>query len=86
MTLYDFRCEYCQGTVREKILDREPISHHRGIVVLEKVPIGVCDHCGAHYYAAPVLKRGEAILTSASPPSAILEVPLATFFDKSIVT
>lgn len=77
--LYDFPCEYCQGTVREQILDREPISHHRGIVILEKAPIGVCDHCGAHYYAAPVLKRVEAILTSGSPPQATVEVPVETY-------
>ena len=57
MSLYDFPCEYCEGTVRERVLEREPISHHRGIVVLEAVPIGVCDRCGAHYYAAPILKR-----------------------------
>jgi YgiT-type zinc finger domain-containing protein len=62
MTMYDFQCEYCTGTVIQRLLDREPISHHRGIVVLEKVPIGVCDHCGAHYYSAPVMKRAESNL------------------------
>ena len=79
MSLYDFRCEYCEGTVREQRVDREPISHHRGIVVLENVPIGVCDHCGAHYYAAPVLKRVESILTTTHPPSRTLEVPVETY-------
>lgn len=64
MALYDIPCEYCDGTVREHLIDREPISHHRGIVILEDVPIGVCDHCGAHYYAADVLHRVEGIMTS----------------------
>ena len=79
MSLYDFGCEYCEGTVCERILDREPISHHRGIVVLENVPVGVCDHCGAHYYAAPVLKRVESILTATAPPPRTLEVPCEVY-------
>ena len=79
MNLYDFPCEYCDGVVRQRIVDREPVSHHRGIVVLENVPVGVCDHCGAHYYAAPVLKRVESILTSASPPARTIQVPVETF-------
>lgn len=79
MSLYDFACEYCEGVVRERTLDSEPISHHRGIVVLESVPIGVCDHCGAHYYAAAVLKRVESILTTETPPVRTLEVPVETY-------
>ncbi|MFH0979960.1 MAG: YgiT-type zinc finger protein [Planctomycetota bacterium] len=79
MSLYEFACEYCEGTVRERIIDREPIGHHRGIVVLENVPIGVCDRCGARYYAAPVLKRVESILTSTTPAARTLQVPLETY-------
>ncbi len=79
MSLYDFRCEYCEGTVRERIIDREPISHHRGIAVLENVPVGVCEHCGAHYYAASVLKRVESILTSPTPPGRTMQVPVEAY-------
>ena len=77
--LYDFPCEYCDGTVRQRIVALEPVSHHRGIVVLENAPVGVCDRCGAHYYAASVLKRVESILTSTSPPSRTLQIPVETF-------
>jgi YgiT-type zinc finger domain-containing protein len=79
MSLYDFHCEYCDGIVREQIVDREPITHHRGIVVLENAPIGVCDKCAAHYYAAPVLKRVEQILTSSTPPATMIQVPLVAY-------
>lgn len=79
MSLYDFRCEYCEGTVRERVVDREPISHHRGIAILENVPVGICDHCGAHYYAAAVLKRVEAILMSQSPPKRTMQIPVDAF-------
>ncbi len=79
MNLYGFRCEYCEGTVREQVLEREPITHHRGIVILENVPIGVCDRCGAHYHAAQILHRVEDILKSGSSPKRTLEVPIEAF-------
>lgn len=79
MILNEFQCEYCEGTVRERVLDREPINHHRGIVILENVPLGVCDKCGAHYYPAGVMKRVEAILTSNTPPARTLSVPVESF-------
>ena len=79
MSLYDFDCEYCDGVVRERIVDREPISHDRGIVILENVPIGVCDRCSAHYYAAPVLGRVDSILTANRAPTRTLEVPVETY-------
>jgi YgiT-type zinc finger domain-containing protein len=79
MKLYGFQCEYCEGTVVERMVDREPINHPRGIVVLENVPIGVCDRCGAHYYAAAVLKRAEAILKSPTPPIRTVEVPVEVY-------
>jgi YgiT-type zinc finger domain-containing protein len=79
MTMYDFPCEYCNGTVRQRVVAREPISHHRGIVVLENVPIGVCDQCGAHYFAAEVIHRVEDILTSSRPPDRTIQVPIENF-------
>ena len=44
--MYDFRCEHCAGTVRERRSDREAIRHKGSFVILEDVPIGVCDNCG----------------------------------------
>ncbi len=79
MSLYDFPCEYCGGVVREQILEREPISLHCGIVILENVPIGVCDHCAAHYYAAAVLRRVEAVLKSGAPSGRSVQIPVETF-------
>jgi YgiT-type zinc finger domain-containing protein len=92
MSHYDFQCEYCDGMVRERVIEREPISLSRGIVILEHVPIGVCDRCSAHYYAAPVLRRAESVLappgSSPAPggpsdprPPRTLPVPIADFRD-----
>ena len=55
--MYDFPCEHCSGTVREKRLDREAIRHKNGFVILEDVPVGVCDQCGTRYFHASVLRR-----------------------------
>ncbi|MBN1489990.1 MAG: YgiT-type zinc finger protein [Phycisphaerae bacterium] len=77
--MYDFPCEYCSGTVREQRLDREVLNHARGVVILENAPIGVCDHCQAHYYSAEVLKRVEAILDGNTPSTRTESVPVATF-------
>ena len=48
-------CEKCGGPIREK-----RVTLHRkvkgGYVQIENVPAGVCQECGACYYAANVLK------------------------------
>lgn len=44
--MYSYRCEYCEGTVQPKAVEREAFKHHRGFVILEQVTIGVCDVCG----------------------------------------
>ncbi len=78
-TLYDVRCEYCEGTVRERRVSREVFNHPRGVVILENVPIGVCDTCNAHYYSAGVLKRVESVLDGTTPSTHVEHVPVASF-------
>lgn len=77
--LYDFACEYCPGTVREKRLAREVFNHAKGVVILEDVPIGVCDRCQAHYYSAAVLRRVESVIDGTSPCTHREQVPVAPF-------
>ena len=55
--MYDFECEHCGGMVRARRVEREAMRHKRSFVILEDVPIGVCDQCGARYYDASVLCR-----------------------------
>lgn len=54
-------CEYCAGAVFERIVEREVFRHKKGLVILENVPIGVCEKCGEHYYGAAVLHKVRAI-------------------------
>jgi YgiT-type zinc finger domain-containing protein len=55
--MYGFTCEHCAATVRERRVEREALRHKRTFVILENVPIGVCEKCGARYFDASVLRR-----------------------------
>lgn len=55
--MYGYKCEYCAGIVREKTVEPEVFKHKDSFVILEEVPIGICDKCGARYYHAAILKR-----------------------------
>jgi len=77
--MYDFKCEYCEGIVRERRVAREVFNHPSGIAILENVPIGVCDTCQAHYYSAEVLKRVESVIDGRSPSTHTEQVPVARF-------
>ena len=52
---YAYRCEYCEGTVRPKKVEREGFKHKKGFIILEDVVIGVCYPCGTRYYSANIL-------------------------------
>jgi YgiT-type zinc finger domain-containing protein len=74
---FGYRCEYCEGTVREKPVEREAFKHKAGFVILESVVIGVCDKCGNRYYSADTLARVHAIATGSIPAERIEQVPVA---------
>jgi len=59
--MYDYRCEYCTGTVRPRTVEQEVFRHPRGFVMLEQVTIGVCDMCGNRYYSADLLHQVEEL-------------------------
>jgi YgiT-type zinc finger domain-containing protein len=75
-SMYDFKCEHCEGTVKERRIDREALRHRGNFVILEDVPIGVCDRCGARYFDASVLRRVAEIGRAATPPIRTVEVPI----------
>jgi YgiT-type zinc finger domain-containing protein len=72
-------CEYCHGVVRERIVEREVFRHKNGLVILENVPIGVCDKCGEHYHSAEVLRKVHNIATGRTKPSRRVAVPIAKY-------
>jgi len=76
--MYGYKCEYCDGIVREKIVKREAFKHKKGFVILENVPVGVCDKCGARYYHADLLHRVAEVATGKVTARAE-RVPVAQF-------
>ena len=74
---FEYRCVYCEGTVRAKRVDREAFKHKQGFVTLEDVVIGVCDRCGSRYFSADTLKRVHEVATGKVPPERTERVPVA---------
>ena len=74
---FGYRCEYCEGTVREKRVEREAFKHRAGFVILEDVVIGVCDRCANRYNSAEILKHVHAIATGRILPARTEPVPVS---------
>ncbi|MEX0703968.1 MAG: YgiT-type zinc finger protein [Planctomycetales bacterium] len=74
--MYDFTCEHCGGTVRERRVPREALRHKDSFVILEDVPIGVCEKCGTRYFDASVLRRVAEIGRGTVATQRTIEVPV----------
>jgi len=77
--MYGYKCEYCDGIVQERMVEREAFKHRHGFVILENVPIGVCNKCGYRYYHSTLLHRVEEIAAQKKSPERMELVPVATF-------
>jgi YgiT-type zinc finger domain-containing protein len=75
--MYGYRCEYCEGTVRPRLVEREAFKHRSGFIILENVTIGVCDVCGNRYYSADIVHTVHAIATGERMAERMESVPVA---------
>lgn len=75
--MYGYQCEYCEGTVRPKKVEREAFKHKKGFVILESVTIGVCDMCGNRYYSADILHTVHEIASGEKMPERTEAIPVA---------
>jgi len=75
--MYGYRCEYCEGTVKSRVVERESFKNKNGFIILEGVAIGVCDRCGNRYYIAEILHAVHEIGTGKRMPERTEEVPVA---------
>ncbi len=76
--MYGYKCEGCDGIVEERVVEQEVFKHKNGFVILEHVPIGICNHCGNRYYHSSLLRRVEEIATKQKSVR-MLSVPIAGF-------
>lgn len=74
--MYGFSCEHCDGVIRERRVEREALRHKDSFVILEDVPIGVCDKCGARYFDATVLRRVAEIGRGRMPTQRTVPIPI----------
>jgi len=72
--MFNYKCEYCEGTVKAKTVKREAFKHKKQFVVLEDVTIGVCNICGNRYYTADILHAVNDIATGVKRPEKTEEV------------
>jgi YgiT-type zinc finger domain-containing protein len=82
--MYDFTCEHCSGTVRQRRVEREALRHAGGFVILEGVPIGICDKCGARYFDASVVRRVAEIGRGTKPSQRTVTVPIDRYAPVSV--
>ena len=75
--MYGYKCEYCDGVVKEKLVKKEVFKHKTGFVMLENVPVGVCDKCGYRYYHSTILQGVEEIANGKRLPERTETIPVA---------
>jgi YgiT-type zinc finger domain-containing protein len=75
--MYGYKCEYCEGTVQPRLIEREAFKHKNGFVILENVTIGVCDVCGNRYYSGDILHTVHEIATGRRKPEKTEVIPVA---------
>ncbi len=71
-------CEYCEGVVRSARV-RDDHWTHEGLVIIENVPIGLCDLCGERYYDQRVLDGMQRIASRRSRIRRTIRVPVARY-------
>jgi YgiT-type zinc finger domain-containing protein len=74
--MYEYKCEYCDGFVKERLVKKEVFKHKSGFVMLEDVPIGICDSCGYRYYHSSILKKVEEIAEGKQAPERTEPIPV----------
>ena len=77
--MYSYTCEHCSGIVRERVVEREAFKHRTGFVILENVPIGVCDVCGHRYYHSTLIRKVDEIATGKQVVEKTEPVPVAVY-------
>ncbi|MCD6219168.1 YgiT-type zinc finger protein [Candidatus Calescamantes bacterium] len=75
--MYGYKCEYCEGTVRERLVKKEVFKHKNGFVMLENILVGICDKCGYRYYHSTILKKVDEIAEGRQSPTRTETIPVA---------
>jgi len=74
--MYGYNCEYCDGIVKKHLINMEAFKHKKGFVILENVPVGICNVCGYRYYHSTLLKKVEEIADGKLVPKRTEQIPV----------
>ena len=74
--MYGYTCEYCDGVVKKKMIKKEVFKHKTGFIMLENVPVGICNKCGYRYYHSTILQRVEEIANGKRLPERTEIIPV----------
>lgn len=77
--MYGYSCEYCEGTVQKRVVKKEVFKHKNGFIMLENVPIGICEDCGYRYYHSTILKRVDEIAEVKKEHRRFEPIPIAQY-------
>jgi YgiT-type zinc finger domain-containing protein len=77
MAMYGYDCEFCEGTVEERLVKKEVFKHKSSFVMLENVPVGICNNCGYRYYHSTILKRVSEIAEGKRAAERTEPIPVA---------
>jgi YgiT-type zinc finger domain-containing protein len=77
--MYGYKCECCGGIVEKRLIDKEVFKHRSGFVMLENVPVGVCNECGYRYYHSTILKKVEEIAQGKYAPEKVETIPVVSW-------
>jgi YgiT-type zinc finger domain-containing protein len=69
------RCALCGGIVKDEVVTLD-LRVEGELVVIEDIPMGVCQHCGEKYISAKISKKIDNTLTQKSKAKKKLEVPV----------
>lgn len=68
-------CYFCGGSVEERLIQRDVWWEGR-LVVIEKVPAGICRQCGEKVILPEVAKKIDAVLQRPGSPEKEISVPV----------
>jgi YgiT-type zinc finger domain-containing protein len=68
-------CIYCSGQIEER-LEQIDYRYHGQLLILERVPTGVCVQCGERYFKAEVAKRMEFVDSQAGHDVQTVAIPV----------
>lgn len=74
---YD-NCNFCGGRVSERRVQKVCWWGDKLVVIVDNVPVGVCEQCGEKYFRVTILRHIEKILSNRKKLEKI-QIPLAEF-------